>query len=1000
MPNEAVAHTLRRALIEGGHGHALIGTRFATLMTLASEVLADAGEPVNVNAREVAKVAVRDAVDAVTLSRFRRVDLQLSGWAEALARTLDELEHAEVGPAALAASDDAQVRDVGVLLAHVQADDALATRTALLRRAAELSRAHPDEGPLLALLSGFEAPVELRFLRALSDVHWARWLVRPANVGHDAHVRALLGDATRLAPFVARPSAPPESALAQLQIGLFEDTPREAAPLDASVRIVTYAGVHEEIDAAVGWVVEELLEHATPVQEIALLAPRMEAYGPLLRARLAALPWTEAGEPGTPVYAEGGVPLTERADGARVLSVVRALREGLSRDVLAPLLPHLRPTGEGRRVRGTSRAWELINAVAVTGGERANLRAGRCWPEAWHAAMQRLDAPLVARGATDERELKHRRELQADLAGLTTPIDALTDVLRHVVGDEPLGMIWMTLATFIDRHLVLPPGVPPATRLLEVEVAAFDGREEREPVGVEALAWLEQAVRACRIERGRHGEPAIYLGTVDGVRGLSFRAVRVLGLVEGALPGAAREDPVLSDAAREKLSPCLASARARAHRQLAAFDDAIRAASARLVLSAPRTSSEGSRRQPASVLLDVLRALAGGTHARDLEQRLDAAARHGRAEERAIRERLALSASSRLERIARGDRALAHEDTSPATSLGAVRAIAQHHVRGVQDGLIPDLLPDTSLAGLDPSRPISASRLGTLLACPHRHLLENVLGLREVMGPWPSHALAANVFGSWLHDIAERFFRTRGPHLPAGARDPAALRAALAAEVAARFAELAPSYPFANPRIAESQRAAIADQLERLLDLELDASAVRTFVDVERAFGYDAALRLETPEGPLFVRGQIDKLDREGDLLLVRDLKTSGGKPRKLGEPPDPRIDLQLGLYALVAKQSAEAWGTPGRVGVSYLYLRGGEPERAWIGVDYDQLEAAAIGWLATATATLRAGAFVRTPHDEDCRYCPHKPVCGPERARAAEVLRDPRVPRRLALLK
>ena len=159
----------------------------------------------------------------------------------------------------------------------------------------------------------------------------------------------------------------------------------------------------------------------------------------------------------------------------------------------------------------------------------------------------------------------------------------------------------------------------------------------------------------------------------------------------------------------------------------------------------------------------------------------------------------------------------------------------------------------------------------------------------------------------------------------------------------------------------------------RLLELELETSAARTFVDVERAFGYDAPLALETPAGTLFVRGQIDKLDREGDLLLVRDLKTGGGKLRKPGEPPDPRTDLQLGLYALVAKRSAAAWGTPGRVGVAYLYLRGGEPERAWIGLDYDRLEAAATGWLATAVETLRAGAFVRTPH-EKLRYCPHKP--------------------------
>ena len=216
----------------------------------------------------------------------------------------------------------------------------------------------------------------------------------------------------------------------------------------------------------------------------------------------------------------------------------------------------------------------------------------------------------------------------------------------------------------------------------------------------------------------------------------------------------------------------------------------------------------------------------------------------------------------------------------------------------------------------------------------------------------PAYALSPMTFGSWLHDVAERFWRTHGATL-----DPRALarhRAALREEAVARFAALTPSYPFASPLVAEAQREALCDQLDRLLEHDLgEGGEPRQFVDVERAFGYDAPCTLATPAGPLHVRGKIDKLDRVGDTLLVRDIKTGVSKPRKLAEPPELDTDLQLGVYAQVALHSAVAWGTPTRVGVAYLYPRGGEPERAWLGADFATLDAATRTWLATAVDTL-----------------------------------------------
>src|SRR5690606_26355674 len=103
---------------------------------------------------------------------------------------------------------------------------------------------------------------------------------------------------------------------------------------------------------------------------------------------------------------------------------------------------------------------------------------------------------------------------------------------------------------------------------------------------------------------------------------------------------------------------------------------------------------------------------------------------------------------------------------------------------------------------------------------------------------------------------------------------------------------------------------------------------------------------------------------------------------------------------ARVAQIMASAWNTPERVAVAYIYLRSGEPDRSWFGEDYTRLESAAGEWLAAARETLAQGAYDRTANPDDCKYCPYKPVCEPEMERAAAVLNDRRVPRRIAALK
>jgi hypothetical protein len=995
VPNERVAHALRRALVARSPS-ALAGTRFLSLRQLAAQLVQAAGESAAVNEVELGGFLVREAIATVSFERFRSSDLLTApGWDDAIARTLSELAACCVGPATLLASEDPQVRDVGRIYEGMDSGGEWRSTAGLLLQSIPHAHCATAMGSMLAVVTGFESEAEARLLRSLPNVHWARWGVRPERAEHLARLHSLFGDQLATAP-QQRPPAERSTQIAHLQTHLFGKR-KNAFAADGTVRTVIYAGVHEEVEAAVAWVVEQVLTNGFPAGELAILSPNMEVYAPLLRARLASLPWSEETNA---VYSERGIPLVERSDGQRLLLCLRALSDGLSRETLAALLPVLRTRDAAQRVWGLSRAWELINAVAYVGGERCHPEGGLGWAQAWQKAIVRLETAAGSGGGLEERDVARRDSLRDGLTQVRDAVSALTSLLTQIIGDASLMDIASAIQAFATDHLKLPFAVPPALSVLVASVDVFDGHEGRAPRGVVALTWLEQALLTLVVKAGRFGEPRIYLGTLAGARGLSFRAVRLLGLVEGAVPSAVREDPLLPDAARALLSPLLPTSRQRAHRQLAGFDDAIRAAREQLVLSAPRVSAERSSRQPAAVLLDVMRVVGTGDSGQSLERQLEAAARSGRAHERAMREYIPVSPGARLDRIARGDRELARSSDGPALALGSLLAIRDRRVATVQDGLLTDVLSREDLPGLTAARPISASRLQTLLSCPHQYLYEHVLGFRQPESALPTETLPSNTFGTWLHGIAETFWRQHGVAIGSRTGGVEQHRRALRAWAEEKFEELRPTHPFANSATADAQRDALCDQLDKLLVHDWGDGTPREFVDVERGFGFTEPCVLNTAAGPLFVRGKIDKLDANDGTLLVRDVKTGTGRPRRAEDAPAVGIDLQLGLYAHVAKQLRAGGANASKVGVAYLYLRSGEIERSWTGRDYTLLERATKEWLATAVETLEAGAFVRTVDRNDCRFCPHQAVCSSELERAHGAMKDRKVPKRLVALK
>jgi RecB family exonuclease len=1020
VPREAVAHALRRELVRLGAARALAGTRFVTPLGAALAVL---------EAADVSVEAGEEAVRAARVLALLRGDLGLAhfpltllrdrpGWDEAFARTIADLESTGLRPEDLDA-DGPPLRDVAAVWRALDAAAGTSwtagriyeEATRVLAAASAGRHAWPFPGSTLAPATAHATAAQTRFLRAIPDVTLALLAARPLRDHAVARIAALLGDEAARA---LRASSPPRAATSErdlLASYLFESPavladpgrPRSAGP-DGSVRLEESAGVEEEIESAVAWVAEQVMA-GVPLEDVAVLVPEIDPLAGLVAERLARLPWSDGP---LPVHVAGGRALVDSAAGARALAVVRALRAGLSGDALADLLPALRLTGaEGHLTRGE--AMELAWSLGTAGGHAAHPEGALEWsPRAGHREADLAAQLEAARAAGDDAEdaglARGARELERLLANLRAArpaIDALVGVARAVIGGRPLAELWPALRTFLGEWLLQPGEGPRVHTLLEERLGqARAGTAWGDLRGDDALRVIEGALTTLRVRAGRFGEPAVYVGTVRGAVGLPFTAVRVVGLAEGHLPPMVREDPVLPDHLRAAFV-ALPTAADRALESLHALDAVVRDTTGAVALSAPRFDVDRSQREPSPVILEAAVAL-GRPHAITGEPagvpdgaglRRDAFV-PARRQASAFRRATPLGESVWHDGVARGDLGVPSRwRGSPALDLDRVHALRRLDGPSPLDGVLGPAAALVPVPGLTADRPISPSALERLIGCPHRFLLERVLGFEEPVGAPSQREIGQPEYGALVHLAAETLYREHGPALSGREGTLADWQARADALLERVFETFLEHYPLTGGAVRRIERERLRRDVQDLLEYDWRGPA-RHFVDVERVFGVPAPAALTVGPRPVFVRGRIDRIDVDGAVTLIRDLKTGRPHPR-LGDEaaPSPTLDLQIAVYGLVTAQLAGPWGLPPRVAAAYTYLGRGVGERSWRDDFHEALEPAAREWLALAAELLAARAFPRTPDPGDCTWCPFRPVCGDavyERARSLIAGGDP----------
>jgi hypothetical protein len=397
---------------------------------------------------------------------------------------------------------------------------------------------------------------------------------------------------------------------------------------------------------------------------------------------------------------------------------------------------------------------DLVWALGTAGGNPARPGGALEWSRRAAERERNLEAQIaraVAAGEDDPDKpalARRRRDLErllADLRAARPAIDALVDVARAVVDGAALSAIWVALKTFLGDWLLQPGEGPRVQVLLDGRLAplAADGAGSA-LAGDDALVAIEDTILTTRVPLGRFGEPAVYVATLASAVGLSFAAVRVIGLAEGHVPSVPREDPVLPDALRVRLAWALPTTADRALAELHTLDTVVRNAGTRVALSAPRLDIERSLREPSYVMLEVAAALGRpnsvtgepGPVVPDstaLERDAFLPARLSAVERRRC---TPLSEAASQDAVAWGAVGIPPRWRGvPALDLERIDALLRDEAAGPMDGILRSGAAEIGVPGLSPEWPISPSILERTAAARDR-----AAGVRW---PLPSRCRAA-----------------------------------------------------------------------------------------------------------------------------------------------------------------------------------------------------------------------------------------------------------------
>jgi ATP-dependent helicase/DNAse subunit B len=677
--------------------------------------------------------------------------------------------------------------------------------------------------------------------------------------------------------------------------------------------------VQEAVREALAFVAAE---EGRSFNDVAILCRSREQYDAILRDTLGGL--------GIKAYFRGGRPLAEQTD-ARLLSLLlAAVRSDFSRASVMELACHTGPHSH----------WDALSVhLGIVGGQQQ-------WIDRLEAASSKPDK--VPREADHGR---YRQRWHRDAEQVLTFVRNLVSLLGALPGEAK----WSVYATSLIMAFRALGG---RSETVIGCIHSLAGLEEFQPlVSFETFAdYCWKAVEASAEQPEQFQGGGIFVGDVMGARGLSWPLVILLGLVEKSFPRVIREDPLLTDDERARISPDLPRKLDGYEEERLLFSLTTEAAREKLVLGYPRLEPSTSRPRMASFLLLEY---AGVNNFRAFD-------------ERAIK--IPLSPV----------RSVAEPLNEREFDLGALMSVSDKHdylrhvsvllAEGVQNAgarwrermLTPyDGLLDSSNArevlrerfGLE-KLVISATSLEDFFGCPFYYFQKHVLGIERWEEPEAALSIDALDLGSLYHVILEDYYQSRASNITTVAQK--------------HFDEFQRRGVTGYPTVWEVKKQIIIEELGAFVERDGNSSAGWSPTDFEKEFRGIAVAP------PVRLRGTIDRIDRSDDGKRVRVLDYKTGRvPRNVRDDSLAGGEtLQLPLYILAAENLLPNIRVDS---ASYLYftLRGEYRTITFTHEALDGQRPALFNLLNTAASMIRDGVFAQYATAEGCRQCDYRTICG-----------------------
>jgi len=986
----------RLAMLLAGH----INVRVVTPAELALRL----GEPALIAAGRTPITPLADRALAQELARHAESYFEpvreTPGFANALHRLFGELRAASVSPDqfAAAATDTKQRELAGLYLGYLEArspfydaGDAMAAPDA----------ARLDDCAVL-LYGVWEAAPRLRSLiEAIAErVPVTVLLPLTGSVADDAHgeLREWLASRGANARELDTPSTP--NAVGTLRRQLFAEAPTPATPDDTVALVSAPDAVREARDAVrtcLRWAADGIAFH-----EMAIAYRNGREYRGLIDQALR--------EAGIPFYLHEGTPLSERPLGRQALALL---------DLFDSTLPRAQVMQFLADARLPDATWERYGGVSGPSWDRLSREAGVVeGPAQWRERLTLLGAELAARAQDEDNAPEWLNRRIEDVDRLATFVADLAAAIER----RPKSATWAEQLAYLAE--VFGTYIADADRLVGALATLADLDALGEPVSAERfLDVVRAAIDGLRVNdvlderQGAFARRGVNVLDVNSLRGLSFRAVAIIGLVERTFPPPPRQDPLLLDDEREELGRSdnlLLLLRARgADSEALQFALACGAADDRLQLSFARAQSAGERSQlPSRFFRDAARALTGERVRADRVDELPTWLFRRILANRLLGEDLghALSLQEYEPAVVQEQPlvgvALVERSTPTLTrALAAQRARWRTRELTAFDGVLGEAALPALLGKVGPERPLSPTALESYATCPYRFFLSSVLGLKKLEEPEAVERIDALTRGSLIHRILQRFLEELGNRRPSpGQRDgdQARLR-----EIALEECELVEQRGLTGyPALWRHDRRSLLEDLVSWYDVELEDPAPagydhaayevrfgQAWADEETsAMSIDDPIEIDADGSRLRLNGRIDRLEwsskRAG--MRVVDYKTGG----TFGAPDDDTVKggraLQLPLYLLAAGRLLDLPPEAGLAQYFYPTRRGDFTRREFRGAALGADAADFMPLLGSLVGAIRSGDFHAEP--DNCKFCDFDSLCDSSRKQIRErKATDPR---------